>query len=449
MTLDIKKLREAINPIKPLFKENVQQDEKYYIDFSPVRGAELVEELKKNIVQSPQPTYQLFTGHIGCGKSTELRRLKAKLQKENYHVVYFDYLNELELEHVDLGDILLRIASQVSDSLKAVNITVQATGFRQIIQNIANVLRINLKSFEISVPGIDKVTVKNGEWSIPIGIAKITIEAKKDRSILDLLKKDLELQVNKILNKINQELILPAIEQLQNNGKQGLVVIVDNFEKIETYWTISQQEHLFIDQYHILQGLECHMVYTMPLELMFSSSVGPLRNYWQPKILPMVPVKLDDGSDCKEGRALLRQMVLARAFPELKPNERLEKIAEMFDEPQTLDRLCYVSGGHPRNLLKLLLNCIFNQDKTPISSETLEKVIAEECSSQEKGVEENDWNLIYQVYKNKGVGGNEKYSILIRTLLVYEYQLKQKSWFDINPILAEAEHFKQFKNYHE
>ena len=44
---------------------------KYYIDFSEVRGSDLVRELKRTITFSDQePTCQLFTGHIGCGKSS-------------------------------------------------------------------------------------------------------------------------------------------------------------------------------------------------------------------------------------------------------------------------------------------------------------------------------------------------------------------------------------------
>ncbi|MEO1068889.1 MAG: ATP-binding protein, partial [Cyanobacteria bacterium J06638_6] len=72
----------ACNPSKTLNLTS-PVDEKYYIDFSAVRGSDLVHQLKRTITLSGQdPTCQLFTGHIGCGKSTELSRLQRDLEAE-------------------------------------------------------------------------------------------------------------------------------------------------------------------------------------------------------------------------------------------------------------------------------------------------------------------------------------------------------------------------------
>ena len=57
-----------------------------------------------------EPTCELFTGHIGCGKSTELLRLKAELEQEGFHVVYFESSQDLEIGDVDITDIMLAIA---------------------------------------------------------------------------------------------------------------------------------------------------------------------------------------------------------------------------------------------------------------------------------------------------------------------------------------------------
>jgi hypothetical protein len=88
MSLDRAKFRRACDPSKTLvFKD--PEDKKYYIDFASVRGSEIIEEMKGNIVDFfDVPTCALFTGHIGCGKSTELLRLKAELEDDGFHVVY-------------------------------------------------------------------------------------------------------------------------------------------------------------------------------------------------------------------------------------------------------------------------------------------------------------------------------------------------------------------------
>jgi len=78
MGLDLPRFYAACNPSKPLAMGNAEERQ-YYIDFASVRGGKIIEALRRTITTlSPdRPTCQLFTGHIGCGKSTELLRLKS------------------------------------------------------------------------------------------------------------------------------------------------------------------------------------------------------------------------------------------------------------------------------------------------------------------------------------------------------------------------------------
>lgn len=102
MPFDIGAFFRACNPSKTL-NLTAPEDEKYYIDFSGVRGSDLVREMQRTITFSGQePTCQLFTGHIGCGKSTELSRLQRELETDGYHVVYFESTDDL-----DMGDSIL------------------------------------------------------------------------------------------------------------------------------------------------------------------------------------------------------------------------------------------------------------------------------------------------------------------------------------------------------
>ena len=118
MTVDLRKFFQATDPGKTLVVEN-PEDKKLYIDFSSVRGGKIIEELKDNITffSPDNPTCVLFTGHIGCGKSTELLRLKVELEQEGFHVVYFESSEDLEMADVDIGDVMLAIARRVSQSL--------------------------------------------------------------------------------------------------------------------------------------------------------------------------------------------------------------------------------------------------------------------------------------------------------------------------------------------
>lgn len=85
--------------------------------------------------------------------------------------------------------------------------------------------------------------------SLSAGIGKITARAKNDATLRDRLNQFLGPQKNQLLEAINDDLLKPAIAQLQAQGQQGLVVIVDNLDRIDNRskgMGRSQQEYLFI-----------------------------------------------------------------------------------------------------------------------------------------------------------------------------------------------------------
>ncbi|QZZ22930.1 ATP-binding protein [Leptothermofonsia sichuanensis E412] len=450
MAVDLRRFFQATNPSKTLVAGN-PEDQKFYIDFSPVRGGKIIEELKDNITffSPDEPTCVLFTGHIGCGKSTELLRLKAELEQEGFHVVYFESSEDLEMADVDIGDVLLAIAKRVSESLEQANLDPQATGFRALLAATRKVLltEINVKA-GVNLPvGKVELDTDKREVSLSAGIAELTVVAKNDQNLRDRLNQFLGPQKNKLLDAINQELLEPAIARLKQRGKKGLVVIVDNLDRIDSRaksFGRPQQEYLFIDQSECLTRLRCHLVYTMPLALKFSNEYGMLtQRYEEPKVLPMVPLQFRDGQACGEGLALLQQMVLARAFPELKESQRLEQIPELFDSPASLERLCCISGGHVRDLLRLLNDWIKKGRQVPLSREMLEEVIRARRNEMMMPISDDEWELLRQVRQRKKVSGDQGYQTLIRSRLVFEYRDRGESWFDVNPILAEAEELQE------
>ena len=468
MGLDLRKFYQATNPSQVLQADS-PEDDKYYIDFSEVRGGRIIEELRDNITffNPDSPTCELFTGHIGCGKSTELLRLKAALEKAEFHVVYFESSQDLEMGNVDIGDIMLAIASRVTESIESLEkISLpQPRGFQRIINGALKVLQTEIDlSAEAALPGVGKISASSaGEFSMKaglpgigevkasndegvslvLGIGKITAKAKNSLELRKKLKDYLEPQTGSILEIINTELIEPSVEKLKQYGKKGLVVIVDNLDRVENIikaWGRPQPEYLFVDRGEQLRQLKCHLIYTMPLSLMFSNDYNRLtsRIVMEPKVLPMVPVRLRNGNECVLGMKNMRQMVLARAFPDLDPEQRLGLISEVFDTPETLERLCQISGGHVRELLQLLRSLIRKERKLPLSRAFLERVIQEKSNQMQLGVDDQEWELLRKVQKTQQVKGDQEYQILIGTRLVYEYHDSQGYWFQVNPILAES-----------
>lgn len=435
MFLDPKKFFNACNPSKTL-KVEQPEDRRYYVDFSPVRGGNVIQRLKRTIIQTNSATCQLFTGHIGCGKSTELFRLKAELEREKFHVVYFESSADLDMADVDISDILLAITRQVSASLEKVDIRLRPPYFVKLFGEISEFLQ---SPIEFSA---------EGSFSLPMGLGKVTAKTKDSPKLRSQLRQYLEPRTSNILEAINQEILGRSTELLKEKGYEGLVVIIDNLDRVDSSpkgTGRSQPEYLFIDRGEQLKKLNCHVVYTIPLVLMFSNELSTLTNRFgvKPTVLPMVKVKARDGSDHDEGMKLMRQMVMTRAFPNLPEEEQLNYVLEVFDSVKTLDRLCRVSGGHVRNLLVLLYSCLQESD-TPIQKNCLEMVIREYRDDLISAISNEEWELLHQILKNKdNVKGEEEYQTLLRSMFLFEYRDDEGKWFDINPAIAESKKFRQ------
>ena len=435
MPLDLARFYQAANPSRPL-KIAQREDRRYYIDFSSVRGGDTVSEIGRTIVRlSPdEPMTQLFTGHIGCGKSTELFRLKGGLEQQNYHVVYFESDRDLEMADVDISDILLMIAHQVTEGLEPVGIRLRPTYLEKMFRGLLGSLRSPVEVSDVS---------------FSVGIASITAKAKESPEMRSQLRQYLEPRTKSIIDAINDEILNVANEKLREQGKRGLVVIVDNLDRIDPIRRAdgrSQSDYLFVDRGEQLKRLNCHLIYTIPLALIFSNELPRLANRFgtSPKLLSMVPVNARSGEPFARGRQLLQQMVMVRAFPTLSESERWQQIGEVFDSANTLNRLVTISGGHMRNLMRLLYGCLQKGD-LPITQGRLESVIRDERDALMGLIDAREWELLFEAISERDEQGNDAYNPLLRSLFLYEYRDKEGRWFGLNPVLAETKRYREWQ----
>ncbi|MGI2904778.1 ATP-binding protein, partial [Tolypothrix sp. VBCCA 56010] len=297
------------------------------------------------------------------------------------------------------------------------------------------------------------VEIEQFKFSLPIG--EITAKTKNSQQLRSRLRQYMEPQTTKILNLLNEEILKVATQQLKQHGQKGLVVIVDNLDRIEnkipSFSNESLPKYIFVDRGEQLKQINCHVIYTLPLSLTFSNEQQMLRlrlgGGTSPIVLPMVPVQLRNGRTHSDGIDLLRQMVLARAFPDVPSKEQLAFVTEVFDSLETLDRLCCISGGHVRNLLGMLYGCLMEEDP-PISYRVLERAIQTERDSLLLAIDNSEWDLLFEVAKEPkepNVKGDLEFQTLLRSLFVFEYQDEQGKWFGLNPLLIETEKYKLWK----
>jgi len=93
--------------------EPLQPGDKRWQDFSSVRGLALEKRMSRRLesyAKGGRFAYLALAGHRGCGKSTELYRVKKWAEDHGYLAIYTRVNEELDPYDVDYPDLLLLIS---------------------------------------------------------------------------------------------------------------------------------------------------------------------------------------------------------------------------------------------------------------------------------------------------------------------------------------------------
>ena len=113
------------------------------------------------------------------------------------------------------------------------------------------------------------------------------------------------------------------------------------FTHVEGGW--EDQRRFFTEDHEQLLGIEAHVVYTAPLALKYEGN--PVGGIDADLFLPLIKIAEQDGSPVNEGLQIMREILLRRAARTL------------FEDEETIAAVVSASGGHPRELLRLLKLC--------------------------------------------------------------------------------------------
>jgi hypothetical protein len=133
--------------------------------------------------------------------------------------------------------------------------------------------------------------------------------------------------------------LIVAVEQAcQRQGcAQRVLFLVDGTDRLRG----EDAENFFVRDVHQLQLVKALFVYTAPIHLTHAGAALN-QTFTSAFKLPMVKLYERDGAPNPAGFAAMRALLFNRAAPEL------------FDSPDAADVLVEQSGGHPRDLLRLL-----------------------------------------------------------------------------------------------
>lgn len=209
------------------------------------------------------------------------------------------------------------------------------------------------------------VELGKAEYAIPGGL-KLVAEMKARPSLRARVRATIAAHLTTFLKEAREELVL-LNERARKRGFAGLVAIFDSLEKlrgITTNWTevLGSAEKIFTSGAPYLR-LPVHVLYTVPPALVS-------RFFTTVEFMPMIKLHERQGGTSEAGYEAAREMV-RRRIPDAVLAEFLgSKVAER------VRRLIEMSGGYPREIVRLLQAVIANPD-APLTDDDLDRVFNE------------------------------------------------------------------------
>jgi len=398
----------------------LQANDVRYVDLTEARGgqnfaAQLAEEIDWSQDNAPPYHQRLFTGHRGCGKTTELLLLQKKLQDLGFLVVYLDVEERLDLDDIEYFDLLLSMMNALFEAAKHANLVLSEKLLQAISDWFSERISTNveLKDLESELK-----TEVSGGLDIPFVskllaslTAKIKVGSSQKTEIRQVLKRDLNIFIERL-----NALIKEVRKQARTHEFRDVVIITDGLEKMPFDMKDGKSSHesLFVDNAERLKAPECHLIYTVPISLAYNANLSNAFGGDYIAVMPMVKLS-------PENCALFKTLITKRI-----------QIEVVFESPDLVEDLVRFSGGAVRDLMRLIR--IACQGSTRISAQDVARAKRMLMLEYDRLLREEDFAVLQQVFRTKQVTADDKYGRLLHWRVLHEY-LNGKRWADVHPLV--------------
>jgi hypothetical protein len=182
--------------------------------------------------------------------------------------------------------------------------------------------------------------------------------------------------------------------------------------------------------------LDCHIIYMTPISLVRSSQVTALSEFFPHyTVLPMIEVHNCDNQPCTRGLEYMRRMLAARI-----------DLDALFT-PEAVDFLCRRSGGHPRDLMRMVRQaCVYAPGDVwpqPITLDVVKRAADQLVATYSRMIPEAHYPMLAQVHLHKTIRSDKAHESMLYNLSVLEYFSGLRAWYDVHPAVVQLSKFEQ------
>ena len=409
-------------------------DDPYYVpilEASPEKDPILA--LWSRIDMAESESVNLLTGFRGNGKSTELLRLKAMLEREGCQVFLVNMLDYVFMtKPLALSDFTLSLMAALAGKAEE-----EMTSLAPLSRSYWD----RLHSFLTSEVSLDKIDVGVG---VAGGTAKLGFQLKTDPEFKTKVQKHLEGHLTQLVEGARQfvDELVGEIRKITEDPDKKVVLLVDSLEQLRGVGEDAEKIYasvveLFSGQSANLCFPKLHVVYTVPPYLTtLSHNLGRSLGGHPITQWPNIHVRSRTNKSDDQGLELMTT-IIAKRYPDW----------EHIIPKVSLRRLAEVSGGDLRDFFRLIRESVINLRTTrmadldaSLSDEAIERVIRQ-LRNELLPIAKEDAQWLARIHKDKkaALATEKDLPSLARFLdsnLIMNY-LNGESWYDVHPLLIE------------
>jgi len=423
--------------LKPLEGENL---DRYYTQLNEAWKTEAMMNIsvRLDLQEAGEFSTILFTGHRGCGKSTELRLLERNWRKQ-YHVVYLETDEQTDINDVEYTDLYLLVVQYLEYELRKLGIQVDQGILADFENWFAEVTEETEESVDKSISLEGEITLGT-ETPIPIPflaklLAKLNSQIKGGSKNKTTIRRTLEKDFSRLKSGINL-LLDDGFKKLQQKypNCKGFLFILDNLDRCP----LEVANRLFFNYAAQLQELHCTIVYTIPISALYSPR-GIDTSLGNAYIVPMVnPYRYEADKEtldyAEAGLNALKTLL-----------ERRMDTSKIFANETVMFDLIRASGGHVRHLMQMVREaCLtaIGRAHRVVEADDTEYAINQLQFSFEREMPDHYYAAIAETYHSKRAPKNEVGQAILFNTSVLEYNGKQR-WNYPHPTVMKIDAFQQ------
>ncbi|MCC7119737.1 MAG: hypothetical protein IT310_14525 [Anaerolineales bacterium] len=356
-----------------------------------------------------RPPKFFFSGHRGCGKSTELLHLLSNVEiQKKYWPINFSVREETDIADLDFRDVLLCIGSRLFREYRRKGgelpeqLLKELNGWKGKVEKQISTILEGRNEYELGA-------------SIDAFFANAGLKMKLEPATRVELRQVVETDITGLIAIINH--IAAAI---YNQERRIPLILIDDMDKPD----LDRARAIFHDRREIMLQPNCAIVYTVSSALFYSKEFDAIRD--QALFLPNINLRdAETEARLEAGFGALEKFVGVRMDMSL-------------IQPAALEEAIAYSGGVFREMARIVRTAIGHarrRQAAQLEASDVEWAAAEIRNEYRRILSNDDIKLLKKVMDSKRLEFSDRLRSLLQLLAILEYRDDEKNWCDVHPVL--------------